>query len=83
VPWVYIQEEVNRIGSKSKSVIRDVIAVLSDPNAEVREAAADVLGSIGPSANSAKAALRKAQNDSSEDVRKAAAKALKSIERSK
>ena len=76
---------LTRIHPQSSQVAAEVIPVLvaclSDTLPETRKAAAESLGSIGAKADNVVAALKKtSENDPDKTVRKAAAKALKSVQ---
>jgi len=69
------------IGPPAKDAVPALRKALGDGNDGVRCYAAAALGCIGAAANDAAPALKKlAQNDEDEDVRKAAAEALKKIQ---
>jgi HEAT repeat protein len=70
-----------RIGRDAKAAVPALIAFVQDQSMDpcVRRSAAEALGSMGPAAFSAKAALAKAVKDTDPGVRMAAAKALQGI----
>jgi HEAT repeat protein len=69
-------ESLRLIGAE---VVAPLTAALSDNSAAVRRAAARALGSFGSGARTALSALEGAASDPAEDVRSAAAKALREI----
>ncbi len=69
-------------GEKSRKIILHLKKALGDDNSDsiyIRAAAANMLGKMGPSAQSARPKLVKALNDTEPDVHSAAAKALDKI----
>jgi HEAT repeat protein len=66
-------------GLNAAPAISEVCDVLADPDARVRQAAAETLGALGPAASAAVDPLRHALADASPEVRAAAREALQAI----
>jgi HEAT repeat protein len=67
------------VAGDDPAVVASTAAALDDPQGEVRYAAADSLGRLGPAAKSAEPALRKHADDQDPAVREAVGTALKAI----
>lgn len=67
------------VAGDDPAVVAATAAALDDPSGEVRFAAADSLGRLGPAAKSAEAALRKHADDQDPIVREAVNVALKAV----
>lgn len=63
----------------AKLMVPDLIKMLKNPEAQLRQRAASTLGQIGISASQAETALAEAEKDPSPGVRRAATEALKNI----
>jgi HEAT repeat protein len=74
-----IMSALESIGTEARPAIADLIRVLNDPDIRARQKAAEVLGRFGPAAASAEPALRKALDNESPEVRRAAGEALLTI----
>jgi HEAT repeat protein len=72
--------EASRV--EASEAVPVLAGALADGYAEVRRAAALTLGSLGPAAGVARAALTRSLNDGNPRVREAAAKALQTIQSS-
>jgi HEAT repeat protein len=70
---------IEALGSMGPAAVTPLIAALKDESPPVRRAAARALGNLGRDARPALSALETAASDPREDVRNAAAKALRQI----
>jgi len=82
-----VVEALRRLGppfsaAEASAAVPVLAGALVDGYAEVRRAAALTLGSLGPAAGVAQAALTRSLNDGNPRVREAAAKALQTIQSS-
>jgi HEAT repeat protein len=75
-------DEMQASGAETSETVPVLAGALADGYAEVRRAAALTLGSLGPAAGFAQAALTRSLSDGNPRVREAAAKALQTIQSS-
>lgn len=78
--WTGVLEDEKSPAEVRARAVKALGAALADPSSEVRVAAGEALGEIGPAAGAALPALRMALADEDKWVRKEAARAIKSIE---
>jgi HEAT repeat protein len=71
--------EIARMGGDARWAVPTLTSLLSDRRTKIRALAAHSLGSIGPAASDAQAALRQRTRDANASVRKAAHNALRQI----
>jgi len=64
------------MGPEAQPALPELIAALSSMETDIRAAAAQALGKLGPAARTAEDTLRKALNDPEAPVRRAAGDAL-------
>jgi len=80
-----VVEALGQIGRRLDRVpdglVADLAKVLRDPDADVRENAAEALGDLGAAAAEVADDLRRAKDDPDEGVRRAAERALRRVER--
>ena len=74
---------LGRLGPNGEAAVKDLARALKDPEASVRNHAAEALGRIGTAARDALPALKAALKDENAEVRAVAADAIKQIERPK